>query len=164
MLLRALNRVSHSLCLLNHTALCGYLAPTLRCLFYAMPAIIALHCTALHCSASPPPQAKKFLAERSPAYMTARTALREMRTYTDTLARPLLPRVPSWSDSSLAPGHAASAATVERERAQVDAWKKYIRWEESNPLMLEDVQALQARVLLAYKKATMHIRFFPEIW
>ncbi|UZJ53960.1 hypothetical protein CBS101457_003280 [Exobasidium rhododendri] len=107
--------------------------------------------------------AKKFLAERSPAYMTARTVFREMKTLTDGLYRPLVPKVPSWAaPPSLSP--ILSPLTIARDRSQVEAWKKYLLWEESDPLQLEDAQILQSRITMAYRKATMHLRFFPEIW
>lgn len=107
--------------------------------------------------------AKKFLADRSPAYMTARSVFREMRTLTDGLNRPHLPRVPCWAmPPSLET--VVSPLTIVRDRHNVELWKKYLRWEESNPLQLEDVQALQSRVLLAYRKSVMHMRFYPELW
>jgi cleavage stimulation factor subunit 3 len=107
--------------------------------------------------------AKKFLAERSPAYMTARTVFREMKTLTDGLYRPLITKVPCWAvPPSLSP--IVSPLTINRDRSQVEAWKKYLLWEEENPLQLEDLQTLQGRILVSYRKATMHLRFFPEIW
>jgi cleavage stimulation factor subunit 3 len=110
-------------------------------------------------------QAKKFLAERSPAYMTARTALREMRSLTDTLFRPLLPKVPTWCASPAdGPRPAYSSELSHREQAHVEGWKNYLVWEESNPLQLEDLPTLHGRVLMAYRKATMHMRFYPELW
>ncbi|KAK9717514.1 mRNA 3'-end-processing protein rna14, variant 2 [Basidiobolus ranarum] len=93
--------------------------------------------------------AKKFLAERSPSYMTARTALREMRTITDSFAKNVLPQPPQWTD---------------REIQQLEAWKHYITWERSNPLQLEDKAALSARVIYAYKQALIALRYYPEIW
>ncbi|KAJ1023454.1 hypothetical protein NDA16_003071 [Ustilago loliicola] len=108
--------------------------------------------------------AKKFLAERSPAYMTARRVLRDLKAYTDHLAKPLLPRVPVWTSSAI-PGDAGEdAAQWQRERQQVEAWTEYLKWEESNPLLLEDQATLQARITNAYRKATMYLRFYPEIW
>lgn len=111
-------------------------------------------------------QAKKFLAERSPAYMTARSALKEMQGMTSNLHRPPLPRVPVWAQSAAAllQAPSANAALAARERGYADAWKLYLQWEESNPLELEDLQTLHSRVLMAYRKATMHMRFYPEIW
>ncbi|CDR98690.1 related to RNA14-component of pre-mRNA 3`-end processing factor CF I [Sporisorium scitamineum] len=108
--------------------------------------------------------AKKFLAERSPAYMTARRVLRDLKAYTDPLAKPLLPRVPIWTSSAL-PGDAGQdPAQWQRERQQVEAWTEYLKWEESNPLLLEDSATLQSRVTSAYRKATMYLRFYPEVW
>ncbi|TIB95397.1 Suf-domain-containing protein [Wallemia mellicola] len=98
--------------------------------------------------------AKKFLADKSPAYMTARSALREIRSLTDppislfhidgTLAK-----VPSWT---------------ERERQVISAWKRYLAWEEGNPLELDDNSAKHSRVSYAYKKALVYMRFYPEFW
>ncbi|EST04684.1 Suppressor of forked [Kalmanozyma brasiliensis GHG001] len=108
--------------------------------------------------------AKKFLAERSPAYMTARRVLRDLKAYTDPLVKPLLPRPPVWTASTL-PGDAGEdSAQWARERQQVEAWTEYLKWEESNPLLLEDQTTLQARVTSAYRKATMFLRFYPEVW
>lgn len=108
--------------------------------------------------------AKKFLAERSPAYMTARRVLRDLKAYSDPLVKPLLPRVPVWTTSALAGDAAQDPAQWQRERQQADAWIEYLKWEESNPLLLEDVAILQARVTSAYRRATMYLRFYPEVW
>ncbi|CAO1612636.1 unnamed protein product [Parajaminaea phylloscopi] len=105
--------------------------------------------------------AKKFLAEHSPAYMTARSALREMRGLVDPLQRPLLPRLPAWvaSDCPL-------DADVVRDRERLQGWKTYLEWEEADPLELGESHRdeLLKRIDVAYSKATMHMRFYPEIW
>ncbi|KDQ20470.1 hypothetical protein BOTBODRAFT_100538 [Botryobasidium botryosum FD-172 SS1] len=104
--------------------------------------------------------AKKFLADLSPSYMTARTALRDLRrllspiepassTSSDTLQQRLPPR-PTWTRDS--------------DRTLAQAWKTYLKWEESNPLDIEDQQTLHTRISGAYKKAVSRMRFFPEIW
>ncbi|TIA80085.1 hypothetical protein E3P98_02868 [Wallemia ichthyophaga] len=98
--------------------------------------------------------AKKFLADKSPAYMTARSALREMRSLVDAPVNLFhmdgtLARRPSWT---------------ERERQVVGAWKRYLAWEEGNPLELEDEAARHSRVSYAFKKALVYMRFYPEIW
>lgn len=108
--------------------------------------------------------AKKFLAERSPAYMTARRVLRDLKAQSDNLARPILPRVPAWTTSSVPGAAGPDAAQWARERSQIEAWKEYLNWEETNPLLIEDPSTLQARVVTAYRKATMFLRFYPEIW
>ncbi|CAO3662322.1 unnamed protein product [Rhizopus stolonifer] len=93
--------------------------------------------------------AKKFLGEKSSAYMTARTALREMRLLTDGITHHSVPLPPQWSDS---------------ERIQLEQWKKYINWEKSDPLRLEDSSAVMERVIYAYQQAFFSLRFYPEIW
>jgi len=105
--------------------------------------------------------AKKFLADRSAAYMTARSALREMHGLVDHLHRPALPRLPAW-----AAGHLPSQAYQDskRDRELAEDWKKYLAWEAKNPLVIDDPAALQSRVLGSYKRAMMTMRFFPEIW
>jgi hypothetical protein len=51
------------------------------------------------------------------------------------------------------------------ERALVGAWKRYLKWEVSNPLNLPEKKvALVRRVQNAYRKAVVYMRFYPEIW
>jgi cleavage stimulation factor subunit 3 len=45
--------------------------------------------------------AKKFLAEQSPIYMTARTAMRELKQISEALNRSALPRPPRWTEKEL---------------------------------------------------------------
>ncbi|KAL0088583.1 hypothetical protein F4703DRAFT_1518820 [Phycomyces blakesleeanus] len=93
--------------------------------------------------------AKKFLSERSSAYMTARTALREMRGFTDQLSRTIIPRRTEWTDKDL---------------QQLEVWREYIQWEKGNPLHLEDEEAVVERVAYAYQQAFLVLRFFPVLW
>lgn len=104
-------------------------------------------------------QAKKLLADLSPAHTTASRALRqlrELRRQIQTLVpqdcgRELLqlPHKPTFSQADL---------------ALVGAWKRYLKWEEKNPLALEDEQAFAARMQGVYREAIARMRFFPEIW
>ncbi|GAA6030053.1 hypothetical protein JCM8097_009232 [Rhodosporidiobolus ruineniae] len=94
--------------------------------------------------------AKKFIAELSPAYMSARKTLRELRAQHDTLPAPPLPKRPDWSSAE--------------DRDGLERWKRYLAFEESNPLEIEDPQMLRQRVGFAYRKALAVLRFFPEIW
>lgn len=52
------------------------------------------------------------------------------------------------------------------DKALVGRWRMYLKWEEGNPLEIEekDHNALQLRVLSVYRKALVRMRFFPEIW
>ncbi|KAI8071752.1 hypothetical protein BC940DRAFT_293627 [Gongronella butleri] len=93
--------------------------------------------------------AKKFLSERSTAYMTARTALRESRSMTDALLKKSLARKPRGTDS---------------EAKQLSLWKKYIAWEKGNPLHLEESAGVVERVSFAYQQALLVFRHFPELW
>lgn len=95
------------------------------------------------------PQAKRFVSELSPAYMTARKVLRELRAQFDDLAQPDLPERPDWNDGA---------------RGALDQWRRYLAYEESNPLDIEEQPVLQQRVGFAYKKAVAYLRFFSEVW
>lgn len=98
----------------------------------------------------------------SPSYMQARTVLRNLQRQVSFLFPPppssasgrphiYLPPLPSFNPA---------------ERALVGAWKTYLRWEESNPLEIEDKDkmALINRVQSVYRKAVIRMRFFSEIW
>jgi cleavage stimulation factor subunit 3 len=94
-------------------------------------------------------QSKKFLAERSPAYMTARTALRELRNLTDALPHSAIPPTPTFSDT---------------DRQLVSGWKAYLKWEEGNPLVISDPEALANRVGYALRRCVADMRHYPEMW
>ena len=93
--------------------------------------------------------------------MQARAVLRGMDKHMKILFPPqspnngqphlVLPRVPSFSQN---------------ERALVGAWKAYLKWEEGNPLELEekDKTVLIQRVQAVYRKAVIRMRYFAEIW
>jgi hypothetical protein len=93
--------------------------------------------------------AKKYLAERSPAYMSARTALREMKQLTDGLEKSIIPPMPKFSDS---------------DRAAVTKWKAYIKWEEGNPLVIDSAELLDHRVNYGLRKCLGQMRHFPDLW
>jgi cleavage stimulation factor subunit 3 len=81
--------------------------------------------------------------------MTARKALRELRAMYDDLHEPALPSRPEWSS---------------QDRSHLEKWKKYLAYEEANPLDIEEASILNARVQFAFKKAVGSLRFFSEIW
>jgi hypothetical protein len=96
-------------------------------------------------------QAKKFLAERSPAYMTARTALKDLHRLTDPLyaAQSILPPKPSFTGP---------------ERGLINGWKAYLTWEQDNKLVIEDKDALASRIGYAMRQCVGQMRHFPELW
>lgn len=89
------------------------------------------------------------MGEKSSAYMTARTALREMRLFTDNINNNGVSLPPKWTANEL---------------AQLDLWKNYIQWEKSDPLQLEDETAVMDRVAYTYQQAFLVLRLYPEIW
>ncbi|KAJ2365357.1 mRNA 3'-end-processing protein rna14, partial [Coemansia sp. RSA 2607] len=96
---------------------------------------------------------KQMLSKLSPLYMAARAAYRETSKTWDSIRRTQpphnLPAPPEWSL---------------REVEFLDAWRKYLGWELSNPLHLEDPVMLHRRIVYAYNQACMALRFYPEIW
>ena len=101
------------------------------------------------------------MGDLSPAHMQARAVLRGMDKHMKILFPPqsshngqpslVLPRVPTFSQG---------------ERALVGAWKAYLKWEENNPLELDekDKGVLVQRVQAVYRKAVIRMRYFAEVW
>lgn len=99
---------------------------------------------------------RKFLAERSPAYMSAKSANTALDNLTRGLSRSTVPRLPP----------VAGFEGYQEYMAQVDIWRKWIAWEKSDPLdlQLDEPEVLKARILYCYKQAVMPLRFWPELW
>lgn len=99
---------------------------------------------------------RKYLQERSPSYMTARSANTAMENITRGLKRTTLPRLPP------VPGFDGDQQFLQ----QVKLWNAWIAWEKDDPLVLksEDLASYQQRVLHVYKHALMALRFWPEMW
>ncbi|KAF7313210.1 CFIA complex component [Mycena kentingensis (nom. inval.)] len=101
--------------------------------------------------------AKKFIGDLREGHMQARSVLRQLSNYLKdlNLANPqgelVLPVVPTFAP---------------QEKQLVVRWKTYLKWEENNPLELEekDRPTLVSRVQLAYRKAVARMRYYPEIW
>ena len=72
-----------------------------------------------------------------------------MRNILNSVDRNKIPRPPTWTPA---------------ERQELEQWKAWIDWEKSNPLLLDDANALYTRVIYAYKQAMMNMRFYPELW
>ncbi|EPX74799.1 mRNA cleavage and polyadenylation specificity factor complex subunit Rna14 [Schizosaccharomyces octosporus yFS286] len=93
--------------------------------------------------------ARKFVAEKSPAYMSARAAMRELSNMTNGL------RVLDF--------------TFERKRNSAEKsayvrWMKWIEWEKNDPLDLLHGTTLQGRISYAYEQAMLYIPLCPQIW
>ncbi len=101
-------------------------------------------------------QGRKFLQEKSPSYMSARSANTALENITRGLIRATLPRLPP------APGFEGD----QEYQQQVQLWKGWISWEQEDPLVLKDEEpeTYKQRILYVYKQAVMALRFWPEIW
>ncbi|EXJ86434.1 hypothetical protein A1O3_03385 [Capronia epimyces CBS 606.96] len=99
---------------------------------------------------------RKYLQEKSPVYMTARTAYTQLQNLTKDLRRTSRPRLPP------SPGFQAHDDYMK----QVSLWKQWIDWEKEDNLVLkdEDLALLRSRILFTYKQALMALQFWPEIW
>ncbi|KAI9798586.1 MAG: mRNA 3'-end-processing protein rna14 [Piccolia ochrophora] len=99
---------------------------------------------------------RKFLQEKSPAYMTARSSFTELENITQGLNRTTLPKLPP------APGFDGDDEFTK----QVQLWKRWIDWERHDPLVLkdEDTAAYKARVVFVFQQALMALRFWPAMW
>ncbi|KAK0625290.1 hypothetical protein B0T17DRAFT_508292 [Bombardia bombarda] len=101
---------------------------------------------------------RKYLAEKSPSYMSAKSANTALENLTRGLQRTNVPRL------APAPGFDGDQEYMD----QVQVWKRWIAWEKSDPLDLKDDKdqpgLLQKRILYAYNQALMALRFWPEMW
>ncbi|CAK5277319.1 unnamed protein product [Mycena citricolor] len=97
--------------------------------------------------------AKKFMTDLSAAHTQARSVLRRLTEHLNGLIPP-------------SSGMYLPVPSQIQDRTFVGRWKAYLKWEESNPLMLEekDQASLNARIKLAYRKAVVRMRYYPEIW
>ncbi|KDQ53037.1 hypothetical protein JAAARDRAFT_72802 [Jaapia argillacea MUCL 33604] len=106
--------------------------------------------------------AKKFMNDLSPSYMQARQVLRQLQRQLG----PLFPPPPQPSSGRPALYLPAPPTFNPAERALVGQWKVYLKWEENNPLEIEDKDkaTFVTRVQMVYRKALIRMRFFGEIW
>ncbi|KAK3376697.1 hypothetical protein B0T24DRAFT_525782 [Lasiosphaeria ovina] len=101
---------------------------------------------------------RKYLAEKSASYMSAKSANTALDNITRGLQRTNLPHLPPM------PGFDGDQEYME----QVKIWKRWVEWEKSDPLELNDDKEqpglYQKRILYAYNQALMALRFWPEMW
>ena len=92
--------------------------------------------------------ARKFLNEKSPAYMTARACAKELSTIIEPLRVAKFPSKPTRTPP---------------EVAYLAGWRRWVALERSDPLG-SDAAVLRQRVKYAYKQSLMWCRYFPEMW
>jgi len=109
--------------------------------------------------------AKKFMADLSPAHMQARTVLRQLTNHLSGLF-PSSTTPPKMINGRQVIWLPALPKFDQSERALVGKWKAYLKWEESNPLEIEDKDkaTLITRLQGVYRKAVIRMRYYSEIW
>ena len=94
--------------------------------------------------------------------MQARTVLNQLQEHLTVLFPPTPPskdkRPPIWLPRP--------PTYNQGDKALVARWRLYLKWEESNPLEIEESNknTLVQRVQSVYKNATVRILFYSEIW
>ncbi|KIL59526.1 hypothetical protein M378DRAFT_1067821 [Amanita muscaria Koide BX008] len=108
--------------------------------------------------------AKKFMSDLSPGHMQARTTLRQLLSHVSGLYPPSFnnsyPPLPDRSNTEL---FLPPSPTFDlTERSLVGKWKTYLKWEENNPLEIEDKDKVVFinRVQAVYRKAVIRMRWF----
>ena len=94
--------------------------------------------------------------------MQARTVLSSLQEHLSTLF-PSAPQAKTKAGSIFLPRAPTFNAN---DKALVGRWRQYLKWEESNPLEIEEANrsTLLQRVQTVYKKATVCMRYYSEIW
>ncbi|KAM6489260.1 Suppressor of forked protein (Suf) domain containing protein [Amanita muscaria] len=112
--------------------------------------------------------AKKFMSDLSPGHMQARTTLRQLLGHVSGLYPPSFnnsyPPLPDRSNTEL---FLPPSPTFDlTERSLVGKWKTYLKWEENNPLEIEDKDKVVFinRVQAVYRKAVIRMRWYSEVW
>ncbi|TFK53338.1 Suf-domain-containing protein [Heliocybe sulcata] len=105
---------------------------------------------------------KKFILDLSPSNVQARTVYRQLQRHVALL----FPPAPPSKDGRPHLYLPSPPTFTPPERALVGQWKAYLKWEESNPLDIEekDKATFIQRVQMVYRKAVIRMRFFAEIW
>ena len=93
--------------------------------------------------------AEKMASEKSRDYMNARRVSKEYEACTRGLNKSAACVPPSGSLE---------------EKKQVEFWQKYISWERSNPLKVEDQILITKRVMFAYEQCLLCLGHHPNIW
>ncbi|GJJ07957.1 hypothetical protein Clacol_002164 [Clathrus columnatus] len=108
--------------------------------------------------------ARKFIQDLSKAYMTAKEALKQVRSHLAILCPPPAPVPPT--SAGRKPFNLLEPTSPQNEghRMRAKSWRAYLQWEEKNPLDIEDKSVYNARVYATYKKAVVRMRFNPETW
>ena len=99
---------------------------------------------------------RKSMQERSPDYMTARSAFQQLQNLTKNIDRTSRPRLPP----------ALGFVGDLEYQQQISLWRAWIQWEKEDQLVLKDEKpdAFLDRIVFIYKQALMALQFWPEMW
>ena len=94
--------------------------------------------------------------------MQARTVLSSLQEHLSTLF-PSAPQAKTKAGSIFLPRAPTFNAN---DKALVGRWRQYLKWEEGNPLEIEEKEktSLHTRLQAVYRKAVVRMRFFAEVW
>ncbi|KAI0740261.1 hypothetical protein C8Q76DRAFT_707266, partial [Earliella scabrosa] len=105
--------------------------------------------------------AEKFISDLQENHMQARSVLKHLQEHLSVLYAPSstkgnppaiwLPRPPTFNQG---------------DKALISRWRQYLKWEESNPLEIEDSNrnTFIQRVQGVYKNACVRMRYYSDIW
>ncbi len=93
--------------------------------------------------------AEKMTGERCKDYMNARRVAKEYEALTRGLNKAMACVPPTGSAEEL---------------RQLDLWQKYIAWERSNPLRVEDQVLITKRVMFGYEQCLLCLGHHPNVW
>ncbi|KAI6196948.1 Suf domain-containing protein [Aphelenchoides besseyi] len=96
-----------------------------------------------------PQLAEKLITDRNRDHQTARRIARLLEQHTRGINRNLVSTPPRGTQAEL---------------KQVELWRKYIHWEKSNPLNIDEYSELAKRVVYAYDQALLCLGYLPDIW
>ncbi|KAK9453844.1 hypothetical protein V1511DRAFT_461673 [Dipodascopsis uninucleata] len=101
--------------------------------------------------------ARKFISDKAPVYITARTALRELQNITNEINRDAVSSAPKWSSDAY--------------YNQVVLFRRWISWEKSDPLGFRNHESpelgktmLNERIMYAFRQALQSLRHLPQLW
>ncbi|CAF5054728.1 unnamed protein product, partial [Rotaria sp. Silwood1] len=98
-----------------------------------------------------PMLAKKIIDERSREFLNVKRVTKEFETLVRTIDRNI-PCIPS------------TIPQTPDEIKQINAWKKFIIWERSNPLKTDDTLLVIRRVVLAYEQCLLCLGYHADLW
>jgi len=93
--------------------------------------------------------AEKLIHEKTREYQNAKRAVREIESILVGFNRSIPATPPTGSQF---------------EASQKALWRKYINWEKTNPLKLDDRNMVIKRVMFAFEQCLLCFTFHPDVW